>query len=297
MTDWKYIYEKPLEALTNRQIIQKLCHEFSIHPTRQAGQNFLIESQIAQTMADAAVVKESDTVLEIGPGLGALTVVLAKRAKQLVAVEKDPRIFKALFKILEPYKNIKLILGDVLKISLFPLLKNGKEKGHFKLVANLPYSITSAVLRKFTETEPKPELMTVMIQKEVAERVCAKIGEMSLLSVAIQFYAKPEIVKIISREAFWPKPEIESAVIKLKVHKVMRTDVDIKRFFQIIRIGFSSRRKQLQNNLAAGLRLPNSGIQQTLQEAGFNPKIRAQDLSVEDWVKLSESLAHSYCLQ
>ena len=290
MIDWKSIQNKPLETLTDPEIIQKLCDELKIKPTRGAGQNFLIDSSILDDLLEAAEIKKSDCVLEIGSGFGALTIALAQKAKQVVAVEKDPRIFEALEKIVESYENVKLINDDILRLQTihYKLLTT-----RYKLVANLPYSITSAVLRKFTEEAPKPSVMVVMVQKEVAERICAMPGEMSLLSVAIQFYAKPEIVKIISREAFWPEPEVDSAIIKLKVHKVIKfikSGVDEKKFFQIVHIGFSSRRKQLQNNLAAGLRITNEKAREILVQVGFDQKIRAQELSVEDWIRLVKAL-------
>ncbi|MDP3244156.1 MAG: 16S rRNA (adenine(1518)-N(6)/adenine(1519)-N(6))-dimethyltransferase RsmA [bacterium] len=331
--DWRFIQKNPSQALTDVLIIQKLCEQFGIRPTRAAGQNFLIEARIARAMAECAEIGKDDTILEIGSGLGALTVVLAEQAGQVIAVEKDPRVFAAAKKILEQYKNVELTLGDILKIPLSPPLPKGEDKEFspakgslpfakgelerdlqkgrgregFKLVSNLPYSITSAVLRKFTEEEPKPELIVVMTQKEVAERVCAKPGEMSLLSVAVQFYAQPEIIEIVPRRMFWPIPEVDSAILKIKIplippftkwedsryspfQKGRDREEFTKKFFQIVRIGFSSRRKQLQNNLAAGLRLPNEEVKQILAKAGFDPRVRAQDLGVEEWARLVERL-------
>ncbi|MBI5037081.1 MAG: 16S rRNA (adenine(1518)-N(6)/adenine(1519)-N(6))-dimethyltransferase, partial [Candidatus Kerfeldbacteria bacterium] len=310
MIDWKYIHTEPLEALTDSGTIQQLCDQFQIKPTRGAGQNFLIDPSILDEMLEAAEIKKSDSVLEIGSGFGALTIALAQKAKQVIAVEKDPRIFEALAKIVESHKNVKLVQGDILKIpnyqlpipnlhnpSMPPLILRGgddfdpplKLRGgrgsyeNYKLVANLPYSITSAVLRRFISPSPssppieggemdgRPKLLVVMVQKEVAERVCAQPGEMSLLSVAVQFYAKPEIVRIVPRSAFWPEPEVESAILRIVMHQKPLTLVLSpegrgskgegenleKKFFQIVRIGFSSRRKQLQNNLAAGLHISN----------------------------------------
>ncbi len=192
----------------------------------------------------------------------------------------------------------------------------------YKVVANLPYSITSAALRKFTESEPRPEMVVVMVQKEVAERVCAGLGEMSVLSVAVQFYGKPEIVRIVPRTAFWPEPQVDSAILRITMREEpptfapspqssprrgeeveergsrarsgeeeergahARGEAGEKIFFQLVKIGFSSRRKQLQNNLAAGFRVSSETAKQWIMSAGLDPKIRAQDLSMEEWGRL-----------
>lgn len=299
--------------LTSLQTIKVLCRKYGILPQKQRGQNFLIDRNILEKIIKAADLKKDDIVLEIGPGFGALTAELAGRVKKVVAVEADRRLADALRKILAEHKNIEIIEADILK---FPISNFQFSNYGYKIVANLPYQITSAVFRKFLEQEPRPGEMTLMVQKEVAERICAKTGKMSLLSISVQFFGKPEIVEAVSRKSFWPEPEIDSAILKISDIKseseanlkkiqtdfsqvrfdatlvALKKKVDLEKFFRIVKIGFSARRKQLHNNLSAGLRLPSREVQDILIKLGFDQKIRAQDLSVEDWISLAKQL---YC--
>jgi 16S rRNA (adenine1518-N6/adenine1519-N6)-dimethyltransferase len=264
-----------------------LSRKYNILPSRQKGQNFLINEEILDIIIKASDLKKEDEVLEIGPGFGILTEELAKKSGRVVAVELDKKLAEFLRIQFKKSKTIKIIEKDILDLEISDLgFKN------YKLIANLPYNITSAVLRKFLETDIKPKLIVVMVQKEVAERICAKAGEMSLLSVSVQFYADPEIVAVVPKENFWPEPEIDSAILRIKT----RTHAGGKRgfgeedFFRIVRIGFSSRRKQLQNNLANGLKIKNQKIKEILEKLKMDPLIRPQDLSVSDWIKLVEAL-------
>jgi 16S rRNA (adenine1518-N6/adenine1519-N6)-dimethyltransferase len=280
-----------------------LSKKYNILPSRQKGQNFLINEDILDIIIKASDLKKSDEVLEIGPGFGILTQELAKKAGRVLAVELDKKLAEFLRIQFKKSKDIKIIEKDILdlEISDLPILRpvigeasEGRGSKSYKLIANLPYNITSAVLRKFLENEYKPELIVVMVQKEVAERICAKAGEMSLLSVSVQFYALPEIVEIVSKENFWPKPEIDSAILRLRPRNYAELRGTTRNFsedfFQIVRIGFSSRRKQLQNNLANGLKIKNQKIKEILEELKMDPLIRPQDLSISDWIKLVEVL-------
>lgn len=249
----------------------------------------MVDKKVLDKIIKTADLKKNDKVLEIGPGLGVLTVELAKRAKKVAAVEFDER-FKEILKVLTfSHKNIEIIEADILKLNIEKL--GFKDRG-YKLVANLPYNITSPVLRKFLENRPRPEEFVVMVQKEVAKRITASPGKMSLLSISVQFYGQPEIVGIVSKKSFWPMPEIDSAILKIKNIKE-RKKVDKKRFFQIVRIGFSSRRKQLQNNLAAGFKVSNEQIKDILSQLKIKKNARAQELSIEQWIKLADSLKFS----
>jgi len=285
--------------LTSKETIQRLCSRNRIYPSKQRGQNFLINHDALDKILKAADLGKDDVVLEIGPGFGVLTVELAKRVKRVIAAEADKRLAKALREILAEYKNVEIIQEDILKLQITNYkLQNYK----YKIVANLPYQITSAIFRKFLENEPRPTELVVMVQKEVAERICAKPGKMSVLSVSVQFFGRPEIVSVVPHNAFWPEPEVDSAILKVSQIKnrseanlkqirfsfALNSLSDLREFFRIVRIGFSSRRKQLHNNLAAGLRLPNEIIKNNLIECGFNQKVRAEDLSVEDWIKLTQ---------
>lgn len=283
--------------IINVSTAQSLCARYNIHPSKKLGQNFLIDSRIARIVLDSADLKPNDCVVEVGPGFGVLTMELVKRAKKIVAVEIDKRMAQALTEIGSP---LCVLNQDILRISNQELCATLSDvqavaqhsvSGLYKVVANLPYSITSAVLRKFTEEEPRPELMVVMVQKEVAERVCAKPGDMSILSVAIQYYGKPEIIAIVPRSAFWPEPEVDSAILRIRNYELGIRGLKNKKFFQIVRIGFSSRRKQLQNNLMVGLRLTREQAIKALAEIGLGPKVRAQELSVSQWIELVSMLS------
>ncbi len=266
--------------------IKTICKAYNIYPTKAKGQNFLIDKNVLNKIIKAADLKKDDVVLEIGPGLGILTFELAKKVKKVYAVELDKKLIEVLETLFLSYKNIKVIEGDILKLNFKDLdLKDNK----YKIVANLPYNITSVVLRKFLENKPRAKEIVVMVQKEVAQRIVAKPGQMSLLSVSVQFYSQPEIVDFVSRNCFWPVPGVDSAILRIKEIR-KNNKVDEKKFFQVVRVGFSSRRKQLQNNLAAGFRLPNEAVKQTLKELKIKENARAQELNIEQWIKLTHRL-------
>jgi len=273
--------------LTKSQI-QKICFQYNIAPAKFKGQNFLIDKNIVKKIIEVAELKKEDIILEVGPGLGVLTGELVKQVKKVVAVELDKKISEFLKIEFIGQKNLRIVTDDILKINPLDFdLKNF----NYKVVANLPYNITSVFLRKFLEPENKPSEIIVMIQKEVGERILAKPGKMNLLAVAVQFYSEPKILFNVSHNSFWPKPKVDSAVIRIKLKKEL-PNIDIKHFFQIVKIGFSAKRKQLQNNLANGLGLKNAKIREILINLGLNEKIRAQDLAMEDWVKLAKLLDH-----
>ena len=265
---------------------KNICDKYNIKPARSRGQNFLIKEEIYDKIIDTAELKPDDVVLEVGPGLGFLTAKLADKAKKVVAVEIDKKLAEVLKTGLaaEGIKNVEVVDGDILKTPLTPLIR-----GAYKIVANLPYNITSIFLRQFLSFENKPELMVLLLQKEVAQRITAKPGKMSLLAVSVQFYAKPELVEIVPKKYFWPEPEVDSAVVKIAVNPpnpLYQGGKTEKEFFRLVKFGFSARRKMLKNNLAAGLRIGQAEATDKIKQAGFNEKIRAQELAVADWLKL-----------
>ncbi len=264
---------------------KKLCALYGIKPVRSKGQNFLIQEEIYNEIIKTAQIIKNDVVLEVGSGLGFLTIKLAKVAKKVIAVELDDKLAQVLELALNFQKadNVKIINQNILDISLADL---GLHNEKYKIVANLPYNITSLFLRKFLEIKNKPEEMILMLQKEVAERIVAKSGKMSLLAVSVQFYADAEIIKQVPKEYFYPQPEVDSAIIKLKIHQNKKFHVPEKDFFQLVKIGFSSKRKMLKNNLSAGYQISQKEAENKIKKAGFNPKIRAQGLSLDDWVKI-----------
>jgi len=262
--------------LTSPKVIKHLCREHDLRPTKRKGQNFLIDQSVLNKIIKASDLKKEETVLEIGPGLGCLTLELSKKVKKVIAVELDKRMVKILGEVIGGVSNVEIINKNILDY---------QAKGKYKLVANLPYVITSAILKKFLTTKNKPELMVVMIQKEVAERIIAKPGQMSLLALNCQLYATPKFLFEVSKDSFWPKPEVDSAVISLDPREVQNVNED--KFWQLAKIGFSSKRKKLINNLSAGLHLDKQEVAQKLIRV-VDVNSRAQDLSVEDWIKLSK---------
>lgn len=276
--------------LTDLNLIKDFCKKYGVRPSKEFGQNFLIDREVLEVIVQAAELKRSDVVLEIGPGFGVLTAELVERVDRVVAVEADGKMAKILKEILEAPKNLKVVEKNILKLQV---LDYGLRNYDYKLVANLPYQITSAVFRKFLSEEPRPGEITVMVQKEVAERICAEAGEMSLLSLSVQFYGQPELVAIVPSRAFWPEPEVDSAILKISkikgIYEKNKQEVDPEKFFRLAKIGFSSRRKQLQNNLAGGLRLSNKSVQDILTKLGFDSRIRAQDLGIKDWIRLVDN--------
>ena len=253
--------------------IKNLLKKYNIHPLKKMGQNFLIDENVLEKIIESADLDSNDTVLEIGPGLGILTLELAKRVEKVVAVEKDKTLCQVLESILRDNKvyNVEIINEDVLKISDFQF-------SNYKLVANLPYYITSPVIRKFLEAEQKPELMVLMVQKEVGQRIMAKPLHMNLLAISVQFYAEPKIISYVSKNSFYPVPKVDSAIIKIIPKQI--PEIDTEKFFEIVKKGFSAKRKMLKNNL--------SGID--FDQIGLNPKIRAENLSIADWIKIYETI-------
>ncbi len=236
-------------------------------------------------MLKATEISQKDIVLEIGPGIGTLTQELAQKAKRVIAVEKDPTMVKILRETTGALPNIEIIQADILKLNLARL-------SYSKVVANLPYYITSPVIRMFLEAKNKPELMVFMVQKEVAQRICAKPPDMNLLAVSVQFYAEPKIVSFVRKGAFWPQPKVDSAIVKI-VPKNELPFVDPGLFFRIVKAGFKQPRKQLGNNLAQGLKLSREEIETWLNQGDIQPTQRAETLSLTDWVVLAKSLPKS----
>ncbi len=260
-----------------------------IKPIKHLGQNFLIDKNTVRKVIKTADLKPEDIILEIGPGLGALTQELAKKAKKIIAVEKDARMCQALKEQLKDFDNIEIINQDILKFEIIKLFKNLKFKiKNYKIVANLPFYITAPVIRKFLESENPPQEMVLIIQKEVAQRISAQPPKMSILAVSVQFYAEAKIISYISKKSFRPRPKVDAAIIKIKPENKYQTD-DAK-FFKIVKAGFSQPRKQLINNLSKKLKINKQKINSLLFSAGVEPTQRAETLSINDWLDLSKVL-------
>ncbi|MBA7626866.1 Ribosomal RNA small subunit methyltransferase A [subsurface metagenome] len=251
-----------------------------IRPIKRLGQNFLINKGVLKTVIEAASLSSEDTVLEIGPGTGVLTLALAEKVKKVIAVEKDIRMIKILKETLKGFKNVEIIQGDILKLSL--KIKN------YKVIGNLPFYLTAPVIRKFLElTEVNPQSMVFIIQKEVAQRICSKPPRMNLLAVSVQLYADPKIISYVSKKSFWPQPEVDAAIIKITPNSLLIRGDDL--FFKIVKAGFSQPRKQLINNFSKGLKMNKEETKNWLRKNKISPTQRAETLKIEDWLKLTKS--------
>ncbi len=261
-----------------------LLDHFGVIPKKSLGQNFLHDPQALEKIADAAELMPEDTVLEIGPGTGALTAVLAQRVRRVVAVELDRRLEPIMRLTLAPYGNVEVIFDDILNVNLPELLDNQP----YVVVANVPYYITSAIIRLLLELPHAPRRLVLTMQLEVAERLIAKPGDMTLLSVSAQFYAKPKIVTRFNKAVFYPRPDVDSAVARLEVYE--RPPVDVPNadiFFRVVKAGFGQKRKQLKNSVAEGLHIDAEAAAALLEAAGIDPKRRAETLSLPEWAALT----------
>lgn len=265
--------------------VKRLLRQSDIRARKRLGQHFLADESILQTILDSADLSPEDTVVEVGPGLGILTKELAKRAGKVIAVELDDKLAALLKRRLSSRPNLKVINADILKTNLVQLLG---ENASYKVVANLPYYITSPILHYFMEGWPKPSLMVVMVQKEVADAIVAKGGKMSLLAVSLQMYSKTKIISYVPAQSFYPPPKVDSAVVRFDLLPEPAVKADMDNFFRVVRSGFSLPRKQLRNSLAHGLNLEPTEAVKFLEKAGIDPQRRAEALKLEEWAKLYE---------
>lgn len=264
-----------------------------ISPKKSLGQNFLINAGILEKIVNAAELNLDDTVLEIGPGTGNLTKLLSEKAGRVIAIEKDYRLIEELR---EKFKNtnVEIVEADILKLEINKLFENCKLKivnCDYKVIGNIPYYITSHLLKTIFEEWPRPELIVLTVQKEVAQRIVAKPPDMNLLALSIQLYSDPKIVGYISKGSFRPMPKVDSAIIKLtpknNEHGAMSTD----HFFKLIKAGFSGKRKQLVNNLSKNFGMMKENLFKVFAQIGIKPDIRAENLSLDQWIELSKLMA------
>ncbi|MEZ4736329.1 MAG: 16S rRNA (adenine(1518)-N(6)/adenine(1519)-N(6))-dimethyltransferase RsmA [Caldilineaceae bacterium] len=271
---------------------RELIRRYQLNPKRSLAQNFLTDPTHLARIAAAAVLAATDTVLEIGPGLGSLTQYLAAQAGRIIAVELDDRLIELLREQFRNQPHVQIIHGDILTLDPGQLVQQEATSPgsrpptatSYKVVANLPYYITSAVLRHLLEATVRPTQIVVLVQKEVAERICAQPGDLSLLAVSVQYYAQPSLVHRVPAGAFYPPPKVDSAVLRLDVRPAPAVaDVSPEDFFRVVRAGFSQKRKQLGNTLSAGLHLPKPYLVALLEQADIDPKRRAETLTLTEW--------------
>src|SRR5512141_2664202 len=265
--------------------IMNLLKRYGLRADKSLGQNFLHDPAALERIVSAAEIRPTDSVLEIGPGLGSLTRYLAVSAKEVVAVELDEKLIPPLKAVIAPYANIRLIHGDILKFAPSELVN----QAGYLVVANIPYYITSAIIRHLLENEPKPRRIVLTIQKEVADRICAAPGDMSLLALSVQIYGKPRIAARIPAGAFFPAPKVDSAVLCLDVYPEPQIKNElINTFFKLIKAGFSQKRKTLRNSLSSGLHISPTEATDLLTKVDIDPQRRAETLSIPEWQRLCE---------
>jgi len=257
------------------------------------GQHFLIDGEVLKLITSAAKLTPSDVIIEIGPGLGILTKELARQAGWVMAIELDSKLAAILEQTLASLDNVTIINQDILKIDLTALLQEQKMSFPpkvnpfiYKVVANLPYYITSPILRHFLEASVKPQIMVIMVQKEVAEAIVARPGQMSVLSISVQFYGEPSIVSYVPAHCFYPVPEVDSAILRINPYPQPAVAVTNESFFKLVRAGFTATRKQLANSLSQGLGLSKAEVLSLLAEAHIVPQRRAETLTLDEWARL-----------
>lgn len=287
--------------LTLKENIKDLFKEHSLKPLKRFGQNFLTDKEALNKIVAAAELFPQDLVLEIGPGIGALTQELAKKAAKVIAVEKDRNMVSILKETLKGFNNVEIIEGDIRFLKISNLLK-------YKVVGNLPFYLTAPVIRKFLEnTQAQPACMVLVAQKEVGQRICAQPPRMNLLAVSVQIYSKPEIVSYVSKNSFWPQPKVDAAIIKITPFnsgfpKSPKSggisEINKSLFFKIVKAGFSQPRKQLINNLSRlrqdfggqAKKLDKEEVKKWLLKNNVQPAQRAETLTIEDWLRLTNCL-------
>lgn len=265
-----------------------LLDEHNILPKRSLGQNFIHDPNTLDKIVSIAELSLDDSVLEIGPGTGAMTTRLAELARKVIAVELDDRLKPVLDEVLRPYPNVWVIYQDILTVDIPKLLKPEP----YVVVANVPYYITSAILKHLLENEHRPRRLVLTVQQEVAERLISKPNDMSILSVSVQFFGLPRIAARINSSVFWPRPEVDSAVVSIETYEKPPVDVpDIKLFFRVVRAGFGQKRKQLKNSLSGGLALSSEQTNALCETAGIDSRRRAETLTLEEWAALTRAAA------
>jgi 16S rRNA (adenine1518-N6/adenine1519-N6)-dimethyltransferase len=271
--------------------VPSLLRQHGLHPKKSLGQNFLMDETALNQVIAAADVTSQDVVLEIGAGLGSLTSHLAITARSVVAVELDSSLIPALIQVVGQYSNVRVVQGDILALDPAQLVSQES----YLVVANIPYYITSALIRHLLESDPPPTRLVLTVQEQVAERICAAPGDMSLLALSVQVYGQPSIVYRIPAGAFYPPPNVNSAVLRITLFPSPLIPPDhLDLFFQLIRAGFSQKRKTLRNALSGGLHLPPSSVETLLKDTHIDPMRRAETLSLPEW-RLLTALYRDRC--
>ena len=278
--------------IPEKSSVPALLRKYRVVPDRRLGQNFLVDIEALTRVVDSAEILPTDTVLEIGAGLGSLTQRLAQSARRVIAVEVAPELVKILRRELALLDNVVIIQADILRLNLADLFDTPAAEPadapvvsqDYLVVANIPYYITSALFKHLLENARRPRRMVLTVQREVGERICAQPDEMSLLALSVQVYGSPHIAASIPAEAFYPVPKVDLVVVRVDMYaSPVIPSQDLVEFFRLAKAGFSQKRKMLRNSLSAGMHCSPQNAQERLQAAGIEPSRRAETLSLEEW--------------
>lgn len=281
-----------MNNLTDISYVKNVLSRHGFTFSKALGQNFLINPRVCPRMAEECGCGDNVGAIEIGPGAGVLTNELARISYKVVAIELDKRLIPVLEETLSEHKNVKIINGDVMKLDIAKIIREEFGGGEVVICANLPYYITSPIIMKLLEERLPINSLTVMVQKEAADRICAVPGtrESGAISAAVNYYSKPECLFKVSKGSFLPAPKVDSAVIKLNILKDPPVSVkDEKMFFKIVKAAFSQRRKTLSNSLSSGLSIPKTEVAQLLECVGINQSARAEEMTMEDFAAITNS--------
>ncbi len=263
-----------------------LLESYDILPRKSLGQNFLHDPNMLEKIVHLAELKPDDRVLEVGPGTGLLTERLVKAAREVIAVEVDERLQPVLEDGFAQVNNVRFIFQDILTVDVPSLFRPDP----YVVVANVPYYITSAILRLLLENDHRPRRLVLTMQQEVAERLIAKPDDMSILSVSVQFFGRPQIVARLKPSVFWPRPDVDSAVVRIDTYDKPIVDVpDSDTFFRVVRAGFGQKRKQLKNSISSGLAMDAEDAAVLFELAEIDPRRRAETLTLEEWAQLTRA--------
>lgn len=276
--------EKKVKMISPTEL-KLLCEKYGLSPSKAYGQNYLIHEKPILDILEAGELIPDDIVVEIGPGFGELTLPVSQRVKKVYSFEIE-RTLEEYWEDTARGTNIEIIWGNALK----QLPERAEEFTNFKVMANLPYQVTSKAIRMLLELPNQPERIIMMVQKEVAERICALPGNMSILAASVQYYGDPSIVSVVKAGNFWPAPKVDSAIVA--VHNITKpgSKEDEEQFFRVLRAGFSAKRKQLAKNLSSSLKIDRKLVEEALRKNGIEETIRAEELSMENWRGLSHEL-------
>ena len=270
--------------------ISDLMRSYGLHPKKSLGQNFLVDENALRKVVAAAEIQPEDIVLEIGAGLGSLTRYLAVEAKQVIAVEIDRSLIMPMEQVLAPFENVTVLQGDMLEMNPAEIIPDSAAS--YKVVANIPYYITSALIRQLLEADRQPKQIVLTLQLEVARRICAGPGDMSLLALGVQVYGAPFIDAVIPAGAFYPRPNVDSAVVRIDLYPIPAVPPErLDDYFRLAKAGFSQKRKTLRNSLSGGMRISKKSARALLEDANIDPQRRAETLSLIEWQNLTEAFS------